>query len=104
MKYDTAKNSDVLSFYDTKTDYTHLLQLLEEGKKVLIFSPYRGNISVMRKYENLVRFWWSDSMSSTSDTWDLTPWNERTVEIFGKQKTFAELCEACKLQYIEPTK
>ena len=104
MKYDITKNADILSFYDTKTDYNHLLKILEDGKKVLVFSPYRGNISIMRKSGNLIRFWWSDSMSSTSDTWDLTPWSEKAVEMFGKQKTFAELCEKCKLQYIEPTK
>ena len=104
MKYDTTKNAGVLDFYDTKSDYDHLLQLLEEGKKVLVFSTHRGNISIMRKVGNFIRFWWADSITSSSDVWDLTPWDEQAVKMFGRQKTFAELCEEYNLHYIEPTK
>lgn len=97
-------NNDIFTFYDTKTDYSHLLKILEEGKKVLVFSPSRGNISVMKKDGNKVRFWRSDAISSSNDIWDLSPWSEKAVELFGRQKTFTELCEECKLQYIEPTR
>ena len=97
-------NSDIFTFYETKTDYSHLLQLLDDGKNVLVFSPSRGNISLMKKAGNIIKFWRSDAVSSTSDTWDLSPWSDKVVEMFGKQKTFTELCEECKLQYIEPTR
>ena len=96
--------TDYLADYKTNKDYSRLKELLDNGKRVLVFSKYSGKIAVFfKKNEFIYHFWRSDDFSSSNDTWNFTPWDEGVEERLGeKQSTFFELCEKYDLEFIEP--
>ena len=88
--------------YNFCRDYALLKQLVDEGKRVITFRPFDGLAVFYKTGEYGYRFFNNDTMSSTGDAWDLTPWDEWWVKNYGPQPTFEGLCTEQGVEFLIP--